>query len=335
MINILKKLGESMKEGKIPSELLRELVFNNIKVKHEDVILGPEIGEDCTTIEFGDYACVLSTDPITGAEKGIGALAVHISCNDVASSGVKPIAILITIMAPLSTTEDDIRIIMKDAGDAAALLNVEIAGGHTEITSAVNKVIVSTTALGKVLKNKIVKTSGAKIGDDVVMTKYAGLEGTAILAKDKEQELRDRLTEEQLEKAKGLSSQISVVKEGILAGELGVNSMHDVTEGGILGAAWEVAESSNTGVEIYLEKIPVLHETRQICKVFNLDPYRLISSGSMIITCSNGNELVEQLNNAGIAAAVIGKIIEKERIIIEAGIKRELEPPGPDELFKA
>lgn len=324
-----------MKEGKIPSEMLRELVFNNIKVKHEDVILGPEIGEDCTAIEFGDYACILSTDPITGAEKGIGALAVHISCNDVASSGVKPIALLITIMAPLSTTEDDIRTIMKDAGETAAQLNVEIAGGHTEITSAVNKVIVSTTAIGKILKHKIVKTSGAKVGDDVVMTKYAGLEGTAILAKDRELELKDKLTDEQLEKAKGLSSQISVVKEGVLAGELGVNSMHDVTEGGILGAAWEVAESSNTGVEIYLESIPVLHETKRICNVFNLDPYRLISSGSMIITCSNGSELVEQFNDAGIAAAVIGKIIEKERVIIDGGIKKELEPPGPDELFKA
>ncbi|MDF2532169.1 MAG: hydrogenase maturation factor [Clostridia bacterium] len=323
-----------MKEGKIPSELLRELVFNNIKVKHEDVILRPEIGEDCTAIEFGDYACVLSTDPITGAEKGIGALAVHISCNDVASSGVKPLALLMTIMAPPSTTEEDIRTIMKDAGEAAALLDVEIAGGHTEITSAVNKVIVSTTAIGKILKHKLVKTSGACIGDAVVMTKYAGLEGTAILAKDRERELHGKLTDEQLERAKNLSSQISVVKEGVLAGEFGVNSMHDVTEGGILGAAWEVAESSNTGIEIYLESIPVLYETYRISEVYNLNPYRLISSGSMIITCSKGNELVQHLKAAGITAAVIGKIVEKDKTVIENGIRKELDPPGPDELFK-
>jgi hydrogenase maturation factor len=324
-----------MKEGKISSELLRELVFNNIKVKHEDVILRPEIGEDCTAIEFGDYACVLSTDPITGAEKGIGALAVHISCNDVASSGVKPLALLMTIMAPPSTTEEDIRTIMKDAGDAAAQLNVEIAGGHTEITSAVNKVIVSTTAIGKILKHKVVKTSGAQIGDDVVMTKFAGLEGTAILAKDRELELRDKLTLDQLQRAMDLSSQISVVKEGVLAGELGVNSMHDVTEGGILGAAWEVAESSNTGIEIYKESIPVLLETKKICDIYGLDPYRLISSGSMIITCSNGSELVKHFKNADIPAAVIGKIIEKNKYIIEDKIRKELDPPGPDELFKA
>jgi hydrogenase expression/formation protein HypE len=324
-----------MKEGKIPSELLRELVFNNIKVKHEDVILRPEIGEDCTAIEFGDYACVLSTDPITGADKGIGALAVHISCNDVASSGVKPLAILMTIMAPTSTTEEDIRTIMKDAGEAAGLLNVEIAGGHTEITSAVNKVIVSTTAIGKILKHKLVKTSGAKLGDAVIMTKYAGLEGTAILAKDRERELKSKLTPELLDKAINLSSQISVVKEGVLAGEYGVNSMHDVTEGGILGAAWEVAESSNTGVELYLNSIPVLEETKQICEIYDINPYRLISSGSMIITCSNGEELIELFRAADIPASIIGRIIEKDRIIIENEVIQELDPPGPDELFKA
>ena len=324
-----------MKEGKIPSELLRELVFNNIKVQHEDVILRPEIGEDCTAIEFGDYACVLSTDPITGAEKGIGALAVHISCNDVASSGVKPLALLMTIMAPPTATEEDIRTIMKEAGEAAAGLGVEIAGGHTEITSAVNRIIVSTTAIGKVLKHKLVKTAGAKVGDVVIMTKYAGLEGTAILAKDRESQLKGHLTPEQLRNAIDLSKEISVVKEGVLAGAFGVNSMHDVTEGGILGAAWEVAESSNTGIEIILDSVPVLEETRRICEYYKLNPYRLISSGSMIITCSDGEALIKRFNEEGIPAAIIGKIIEQGRKIIENGITKEMEAPGPDELFKA
>lgn len=324
-----------MEEGKIPSELLRKLVFDNIKVKNADVILRPEIGEDCTAIEYGDYACVLSTDPITGADKGLGSLAVHISCNDVASSGVKPIALLMTIMAPIGTTEEDIKIVMKEAGETAAELNVEIAGGHTEITSAVNKMIVSTTAIGKILKHRLVKTAGAELGDDVVMTKWAGLEGTAILANDRESELQSQLTTEELEKAKALSKHISVVKEGVLAGELGVNSMHDVTEGGIFGAAWEVAESSCTGIDIDISKIPVLKETKKICDFYNIDPYRLISSGSMIITCSNGAELVDKLGQIGVPAAIIGKITAEGRYLIKAGEKEELQPPGADELFKA
>lgn len=325
----------SMEEGKIPSELLRKLVFDNIKVRNADVILRPEIGEDCTAIEYGDYACVLSTDPITGAEKGLGALAVHISCNDVASSGVKPVALLMTIMAPVGTTEEDIRQVMKEAGETAGELGVEIAGGHTEITSAVNKMIVSTTAIGKILKQKLVKTAGAKVGDSVVMTKWAGLEGTAILANDREKELQSMLSVEELLKAKALSKHISVVREGVLAGELGVNSMHDVTEGGILGAVWEVAESSGTGIEIELEKIPVLQETKKICDHYAIDPYRLISSGSMVITCSNAEELIDRLNGIGVPAAIIGKIIPEGRYLIRNGKKLELEPPGTDELFKA
>jgi len=223
---------------------------------------------------------------------------------------------------------------MQESGEAAAQLGVEIAGGHTEITSAVNRIIVSTTAIGKILKNKLVKTSGAKIGDAVIMTKYAGLEGTAILAKDREAELKEYLTSEQLESAKALSKQISVVKEGVLAGEFGVNSMHDVTEGGILGAAWEVAESSNTGIEIILDSIPVLGETQRICEYYKLNPYRLISSGSMIITCSDGEALLKLFKEQDIPAAIIGKIIEKDRVIIENGRIAEMEAPGPDELFK-
>lgn len=324
-----------MQEGKLPSELLRELVFDNIRVRNEDVILRPEIGEDCTAIEYGDYACVLSTDPITGADKGIGALAVHISCNDVASSGVKPIALLMTIMAPTGITKEEIGTIMKEAGEAAAALGVEIAGGHTEITSAVNKVIVSTTAIGKVLKNKLVKTAGAQIGDDVIMTKWAGLEGTAILASDREDELKSLLSPEELKHAQSLLEQISVVAEGVLAGEHGANSMHDVTEGGILGAVWEVAESSGTGIEVLIDKIPILQETKKICEHYGINPYRLISSGSMVITCKDGKGLIEKLKAIGVQAEIIGKITAEGRYLIEQGAKKELQPPGADELFKA
>ncbi|WP_372997487.1 AIR synthase related protein, partial [Lutispora sp.] len=210
-----------MKEGKIPPELLKSLVFNNIKVKREEVILRPEIGEDCAAIDFGSYACVLSTDPITGASEGAGTLAIHISCNDVATSGVRPVGIMVTVLAPPSATEDDIRKVMEEAGEAAAALGVEIIGGHTEITSAVNRIVISTTALGKVQKERIVRSSGAQTGDDVIMTKWAGLEGTAIIAADREKELAGRLSPEEIKTAKAFIKHISVVEEGAAAGEFG------------------------------------------------------------------------------------------------------------------
>lgn len=324
-----------MEQGKLPTELLRKLVFDNIKAKNPHVIIGPEIGEDCAAIRFGDYACVLSTDPITGAEKGTGTLAIHISCNDIASCGVEPIGILITLMVPANGSKEDIERVMKEAGMAAKELGVEIIGGHTEITSAVNKMVISTTAIGKIEIDKIITTKGALIGDDVVMTKWAGLEGTSIIASDLENELINILDKNELLSAQSLIKYISVVPEGVLAGKFGVNSMHDVTEGGILGAAWEIAEISNTGIELYLSKIPILETTKKICKHYKINPYRLISSGSMIMTCKEGVKLVNLLEKKGITASIIGKIIEKDRIIIKSdGSKSELEPPKADELFK-
>jgi hydrogenase expression/formation protein HypE len=323
-----------MKEGKIPPELLKSLVFNNIKVKSKEVIMRPEIGEDCAAIDFGSYACILSTDPITGAEKGAGTLAIHISCNDVATCGVRPVGIMVTILAPTTTTEEDIGRVMKEAGEAAAALGVEIIGGHTEITSAVNRIVISTTAVGKMLKDKIVRSSGAQTGDDVIMTKWAGLEGTAIIAADKEAVLAGKLSLGEIETAKSFIEQISVVEEGVTAGEFGASSMHDVTEGGILGAAWEVAESSSKGVDIYIDEIPVREVTRKLCNVFGIDPYRLISSGSMLITAKNGVELVRILGEKGIPSAIIGRITDQGRNIIKNGETLLLSPPDVDELFK-
>ena len=324
-----------MEQGKLPSELLRKLVFKNIKGRNPHVILRPEIGEDCAAIEFEDYACILSTDPITGADKGVGTLAVHISCNDIASCGVKPIGIMITLLVPVDGTEEDIHRVMKEAGEAASELGVEIIGGHTEITTAVNKMVISTTAIGKVKKDKIITTRGAMLGDDVVMTKWAGLEGTSIIASDQEKELYSILDKEEIQEAKSFVKYISVVPEGVLAGEFGVNSMHDVTEGGVLGAAWEVAEISGTGIEIYIDNIPIKEVTQKICNHYKISPYRLISSGSMIMSCKDGNKLVELLGQNGIKAAMIGKVTEKEKLIVNAdGTSRILEPPGADELFK-
>lgn len=324
-----------MKEGKIPPELLKSLVFNNIKVRNKEVIMRPEIGEDCAAIDFGSYACVLSTDPITGAEKGAGTLAIHISCNDVATTGVRPVGIMVTILAPPEASEGDIKRVMEEAGEAAAKLGVEIMGGHTEVTSAVNRIVISTTALGKAPKDRIVRTSGAQTGDDVIMTKWAGLEGTSIIAADKERELAGRLSPEEIELAKSFIEHISVVEEGVAAGEFGANSMHDVTEGGILGAVWEVAESSGKGIDVFLDEIPVSEVTRKLCDIFEIDLYRLISSGSMLITSKNGAELIRILKEKGIPAAIIGRITEQGRNIISKGEALPLSPPDVDELFKA
>jgi len=326
-----------MKIGKVPVDVLKNLIIGRITTKRREVLVGSAVGEDCAVLDFEDQLCVISTDPITGAVAEIGSLAIDIACNDIASNGAEPIAVMMTILAPAGTTEDDLRQIMDDANRAAARINVEIMGGHTEITDVVNRVLISTVALGKHHREKMVTTSGAQTGDTVIMTKNAGLEGTAILAHDKEKELLEIVSPQVIEKAKALKHHISVVPEGMIAGRTGVNSMHDATEGGILGAVWELAEASGKGIEIHVDKIPVLPATRKICEAFGISPYRLISSGVMVM--SVGQDQLEQLGQAlteaGIQWSVIGKITEGERWVTIHGERKRMTPPDVDELYKA
>jgi hydrogenase expression/formation protein HypE len=324
-----------MEIGKVPNDILKSLILGKIQNKREEVLIKPGIGEDCTAVDFGEYACVLSTDPITGAVNDIGRLAVHISCNDIASCGVEPLGLMVTILAPPNTTEDELGAVMGQISDTAASLNVDIIGGHTEITSSVNRFVITSTALGRAIKGKLVTTSGARPDDDVIMTKKAGIEGTAIIAADKESSLKESLEIEVLEKAKSFVKYISVIKEGIIAGDFGATAMHDVTEGGVLGAVWEVAEASDAGVIIYKDKIPLAEETIIICNHFGIDPLKLISSGCMLITAQDGQGLVRKLNEGGIEATIIGKITaEKEKILLNNGLEEEIALPDSDELYK-
>lgn len=325
-----------MKVGKLDSELLRKIVFNNITYHRDEVTIRPGIGEDCAVIDFGEYACIISTDPITGTANEIGRLAVHVACNDIASNGAQPLGLMLTIMAPESTTEEDIENIMKQAGKAAAELKVEIIGGHTEITNAVNRVIISATALGRQLKDKVISAGGARPGDRIIMTKNLALEGTAIIANDWEDRLRKDLGNDLLEEAKSMMNDISVVKEGVVAGEMGASGMHDITEGGLLGAVWEMCEASSVGALLYKDKVFIAHSTEKICNYFSIDPFRLISSGCMLITIAEtkAESLVKVLESHGIRASVIGEITKTARYMRDGENFIPIEAPQSDELYK-
>jgi len=322
-----------IKEGKLDFDDLKNIIFNNKTIKRDEVIVRNDIGEDCSIIDFGECEAIFSTDPITGANENVGKLAVHINCNDIASSGGEPIGILVTILAPTTSSLDEINQVMKEINEEAAKINVEIIGGHTEVTDAVNKMIISVTVIGKNPRGKSIKTAGAKIGDDILVTKTIGLEGTCILINDYEKRVGNILSKEEIEEGKKLIDNLSVLREGRIAGKFEVHSMHDITEGGLLGAIFEVSAAANTGFEIYEEKVPVLDITKKICEEFKIDYLRLISSGSMLITTDKGKELVKELESSGIRSTIIGKIIEKGGILIKNGKKIQVEPPKRDELF--
>ncbi len=328
-----------LKTGKLDSKLLEEIVFENIKLKRPEVLTRPGIGEDCAVVDFGSYECILSTDPITAAINDIGRLAMHVSCNDVASNGVEPLGIMLAVLLPEGTTEAEINEMMRQAGEVSEELGVEIIGGHTEITAAVNKPVIVSTAIGRGMKWASQNAENMRPGDLIYITKTAGLEGTGIIAWDKAEELREFLSEEELDHAKSLISRVSVVKEGVLAGRVGTNGMHDVTEGGILGAVWEMCQVAKTGAEVWVDKIPVEDVTRKICDEYDIDYLRLISSGSMMIMVapSKKEEMEKAMAENQIQFTNIGIIRNRHDGIcmLVEDEKIEIAPPASDEIYKA
>jgi len=325
-----------MNVGKIPESALKRSVINQIRHRRNEVLLGPGVGEDCSVIKLAeDEVLVMSSDPITGAIKDIGTLAVHITANDIASSGAEPVALMLTILLPEGSREEELRAMMQDMEAVCARLNIEIAGGHTEVTRAVSQPIVTVTGIGKIKRDKVIKTAGALPGQEIVMTKWAGLEGTAIIAAEKYDELIARYPKGFIDGAKSMIEYISVVPEAMIAGGIGATSMHDVTEGGIFGALWEIGAAAKVGMEVFLDKILLKQETVEICEFYDINPYMLISSGCLLIITDRANLMVDKLKEAGIAAAVIGRITSgNDRIIIYGDERRYLEPPKSDELYK-
>lgn len=325
-----------MKLGKIPEIVLTRSVLKQINHRREEVLVGPAIGEDCSVLAIADdEVLVLSTDPITGTTEDIGTLAVHITANDIASNGAEMIGIMLTILLPQYSDETGLKTIMKEIEMVCQQLNIEVLGGHTEVTRAVNQPIITVTGVGKMKRSDLIKTSGAKPGQEIVMTKWAGLEGTAIIATAKEEELKQKYSQSFLQGAKDMIHHISVVPEARIAKEVGVTSMHDVTEGGIYGALWEIGAASNVGMEVDINKILLRQETVEICEYYDLNPYKLISSGCMLIVTDKANLLVKRLEEEGIPASVIGHITaDNDRLVRNQEERRYLEPAKSDELYK-
>lgn len=321
-----------MRVGKLTNEQLKDIVLSKLHPKG-DALLRSGIGEDCAAIDFNGTACVMSTDPITGATENIGKLAVNISCNDVATSGARPSAMLVTMLIPPDKTLSDIEKVVCQLTEEADKLGIDIIGGHTEVTDAVNRIVISTTVIGKIESGMIIKSSGANIGDAVIMTGYTALEGTYIIANERKGQLKEILSNEDLNAVASLGSKISVVDEGMTAAACGATSMHDITEGGVLGAVYELCEASGTGCVISKENIPILDVTKKICGFLKLDPYRLIGSGSMIITVKDPEPMLKQFKSKRLNAVCIGRITEKGIYLEENAKLFAIAPPEADELF--
>ena len=339
-----------MKTGKLTNEQLQELVLNRLPKISPSTLVGASIGADCAWLNLGDKILVSSSDPITAGGKQSGTLAIHVSCNDIASCGIRPSGILFVIIAPPSATEEDITSIVDQASLEASKLGVDIVGGHTEVNDTVKDFVVITTAFGIIDKSHPVPFGKAKAGDKLILTKTCGIEGSYIAACEHRSKLEGKVPSELINEVLSYNELISVVKEGEVAGSIinsgfkkdergfyyaAVNLMHDVTEGGVYGAAYEMAHFSGVGITLDESLIPISRPTSEICRALDIDPYRLISSGSLLMATSEADKVLEALNENGVKAAVIGEFTESGyKLKNLSGDLVELDPPQADEIYK-
>jgi len=301
--------------GKLPPDLLEKYVFRRIGKVDNAVIVGPSFGEDSAVIDLGDgKVLVAHVDPITGAVEFLGWLAVHIACNDVVVTGAKPRWLLSVLYLPEDSDESLIDEISSQIDSAAKEVGAMVVGGHSESTPGLNRPLISMTALGITSKDKFVRTGGAKAGDVVLMTKTIAIEGTAIISSDfGDVLLKKGVSRDVIERGKEFIKSISVAKEALALADAGlVTSMHDPTEGGLIGGLTEIAYASRKTIEIWEERVPVAPETKVMCEALNVDTLKLISSGVLVATVPKEkvSEAVRLLKSIGIQATIIGKVLD-------------------------
>jgi len=327
--------------GKIPIDVLKEVVFKNLGADRKEVIVGPSAGIDGAVLDLGDKSLIVSMDPITGAVERIGWLAVNVNANDVATFGVEPAFLFSCMMLPENAERKLVETVSAQMNAAAKDLGMAIVGGHCESTPGLTNTIVVGCTMGLTEKGRYVTAGGAKPRDKLILTKSAGIEGTAILATDRETELKKVMSAMVVQNAKNFYNQISVVKDALTAYKTGgVHAMHDPTEGGVAGGIHEIADASNLGVKVFKEAIPVQPETAQICSYFQVDPLQLIGSGALLISAEakNASEIVNELNLQRIQASVIGEMLENvdQRVLTQKdGVTMALPRPLSDHLWTA
>ncbi len=331
----------ALRPGKVSSEILQKYVFPYLGTSDTDVIHGPGIGRDAALVRVGRQVAAATTDPITGAIQQIGAYAVHICANDIATFGIRPRWFLATILLPENFEPILIKEIMFSMDQAAKKLNVSIIGGHSEFTVDLKRPIVVGFMLGVTNEGQYVTSAAAHPGDSLILTKGAAIEGTAILATERENELLEKLDHDLITSAQQFIRKISVVPEALKAMSTGaVTAMHDPTEGGVSTGLHELADASGVGFKVNRDAIVIYEETRQLCQLLRVNPLHLIASGAMLISVKTkkASHVLKTLNNVGIEAALIGELVQNPavRIIVDSdGTEKPLLQPSEDVLWEA
>jgi hydrogenase expression/formation protein HypE len=327
--------------GKLPAAQL-DAMLGRLTKSDPRVLIGPRLGEDAAVIEFDDRCLVVTTDPITFAIDRIGWYAVHVNANDVAVMGARPRWFFAVLLLPeRQTTGAMVDAIFDDIRMTCERLDITVCGGHTEITMGLGRPIVVGQMLGETSAARLVRKDALGPGDLIVLTHGAAIEGTALLARERQATLSEHLDEALVRRAQQLlvDPGISVVRAAAVAGEAGgVRAMHDPTEGGIASGLYEMASAARVGLRVWTDRIPVLPETDAVCRVLEADPLRLVASGALLagVRPESVEAVAQALADAGIPSSIVGEVVpESEGIRMTAdGGWVDLVPAERDEVAR-
>jgi hydrogenase maturation factor len=312
-------------------------VYSHGGKRNPRLVLGPGIGRDTAVVRLAKKLVVLTADPVTGTTKHIGEHSVHINANDIAATGAKPVWYVCTLLLPPGTSEKTLARIMSGIDHASRSLGITVAGGHTEVTRGLDRPLIAGFMIGEI-GGRVLSSANMRIGDWILMTKTAGIEGTAILVSEFSERLK-RIKRETIQKAQSFSKHISIVGEATSISKIaGVHALHDPTEGGVLNGLWELAEASGLGIEVWADRIPVATETLEICSELRLDPLKLMSSGCLlaVVAPNNIGSVMKALRNRGVKVSEVGRVKSraKGRFLLREGKKLELVAVPQDELYR-
>lgn len=333
--------------GKIPPEIFETLFYPNLGAQNDSIIVGPQHGVDVGIVEIGNKAVSITTDPFSlhpeiGFEKAAW-FALHIIVSDSITSGLKPTYLSIDLNLPLEMNRQQLETVWKAVHAECARLGIAVIAGHTAKYANCHYTMVGgATIIGIGEKDEYLTPALARAGDKIIITKGPAIQTTGLFAVAMPETIERKFGSGLTLKAQSLFPKMSVVPDAsiaIAAGirENGVVALHDATECGIIGAVYEMGQSSGLGVRLDKDNIIVAPGVKEICGYFGLDPYSSISEGTLVIACRphRAEVILAALNGAGIEASVAGELTEpaKGMMLVENGQAKELRHPGTDKFW--
>lgn len=325
-----------MEPGKVSQTVYRRSILKQLHKDGHAVLFPPGQEESCYGICLPDGREVISSSvSLYGNEKDLCMFAIAQAANHLASRGADPAGVSIRIMLPDFAYESRLKAMMSASREAADSQGIEILEAGAQNVPGIQTGIVHVTAVGCVEPEKLVRSCMAQPGQDIVLLKWIGLEGTLRIKREKEEELARRFVPAFLNQIEAYRPELFSIRAMKTAAAIGVSAMHQIVDGGILAALWDMAEGAGIGLSVDMRKISVRQETIELCEYFHLNPYQLTSAGGVLVVTPKGQGLADTLEREGVPAVIIGHTTDsRERVLYNGSEMRYLDRPAPDELTK-